>query len=469
MFDYPIFDVPWLGVRMLFALDAIPHVFISHGAAVGGSVIVSLLVWLAIKRNDQRLDDLAYKIMFPLFIIATAVGALSGIGIWIHVNMINPAGIGALLRVFFWKWFVEWIVFNIEMIFLLWFFLTWKNHKIGTPGKAKHFKLMLTYSIASWFTLLIIAAILGFMMTPGNWMVSYFPPKPDYLASLMNPSWIPSVGFRTGFAIAWAGAVCMLIGWFYTKNDPDLRQTVMKVCGTTVLVATPFWLGFGYWYYEQFPQAAKDIFWMGAITRRLAAHPEYAMYMTATFAAMLMGGFAMVYFKPKKAPLAAAIVMVIGAAALIGEFERVREFVRKPYIIYGYMYANGIRVADMPYMKKDGYLKHATFVPTQFKTITEENKEVVGKYLFKMECRFCHTENGINSVKARLENLGIQGNEEAIYARLGSLNSPATPYMPPFAGNDTERHALASYLKSLHEPATEGIAADFRGSEEIRR
>ena len=36
--------------------------------------------------------------MFTFFVIATAVGALTGIGIWVHVNIINPAAIGALLR-----------------------------------------------------------------------------------------------------------------------------------------------------------------------------------------------------------------------------------------------------------------------------------------------------------------------------------------------------------------------------------
>ena len=135
MFDYPIFDMPLLGHRLLFAFDAILHVFISHGAAVGGSVILVLSQWLAIKNNDRKLDELSYKILFTFFILATAVGALTGIGIWIHINIINPAAIGALLRVFFWKWFIEWIAFNVEMIFLLWWFLTWKKYPLGTPGK----------------------------------------------------------------------------------------------------------------------------------------------------------------------------------------------------------------------------------------------------------------------------------------------------------------------------------------------
>lgn len=445
MFDYPIFDMPMLGHRFLFAFDAILHVFISHGAAVGGSIILVLSQWLAIKNNDKKLDDLSYKILFTFFIMATAIGALTGIGIWIHINIINPAAIGALLRVFFWKWFIEWIVFNIEMIFLLWWFLTWKSSPLGTPAKQKNFRLGVTYAVASWFTMAIITAILGFMMTPGNWLVSYFPAKPDYVAALLNPSWFPSLGFRTFWSIAWASAMAMLLSWLFTKNDMELRQKAMRLYGGVLLACIPLFLLFGVWYYDQFPQAAKDLFWMGAITRRLAAHPEYATYLMVALSGMVLAGAVSLYAKPKRAPLFLAVIMLIGSMGLIGEFERVREFVRKPYIIYDYMYANGVRVADVPYLNKDGYLKHAAFVPPEYRVITKENKLIAGKYLYQMQCRYCHTVNGINAIKTRVKGW----DEAAIYYRIGSLNSAATPFMPPFTGTDAERHALAAYLASL--------------------
>ncbi|NOU25606.1 MAG: cytochrome c [Methylotenera sp.] len=445
MFDYPIFEMPFIGHRLLFAFDAILHVFISHGAAVGGSIILALTQWLAIKNNDHKLDALSYKILFTFFILATAVGALTGIGIWIHINIINPAAIGALLRVFFWKWFIEWIVFNAEMILLLWLFLIWKKHPLGTQGKKKVFNLVLSYAVASWLTMAIITAILGFMMTPGNWLKSYFPAEPDYMAALFNPSWIPSLGFRTFWSIAWAAAMAMLLTWFFTKKDLELRQKAMRLFGTVLLVCIPFFVLFGAWYYAQFPQAAKDLFWMGAITRRLAAHPEYATYLIVALSSMVLIGAVSLYTKPKHAPVFLAVMMLIGSMGLIGEFERVREFVRKPYIIYDYMYANGVRVADVPYLNKTGYLKHAAFVPPEFREVNEQNKLVAGKYLYQMQCRYCHTTNGINSVKARTAGLS----EEAIYIRIGSLNSPATPFMPPFTGTDAERKALAAYLASL--------------------
>ena len=138
---------------------------------------------------------------------------------------------------------------------------------------------------------------------------------------------------------------------------------------------------------------------------------------------------------------------------LIAEFERVREFVRKPFIIYGYMYANGVRVMDVPVLNRDGFLKRAAFVPDELKTVTEANKLQTGKLLYEMECRYCHTVDGVNAIKARVKGW----DEAAIYHRIGSLNSPATPFMPPFAGTDDERHALAAYLASLN--TTPALAA----------
>ncbi len=454
MFDFPIFDMPLIGHRLMFAFDAIVHVFISHGAAVGGSIILVLAQWFAIKNNDKKFDELAYKILFTFFVLATAVGALTGIGIWIHVNIINPAAIGALLRVFFWKWFIEWIVFNVEMVFLLYWFLTWKDRPLGTPAKQSHFRLGLSYAIASWLTMAIITAILGFMMTPGNWLASEFPAKPDYLASLMNPSWIPSLGFRTFFSIIWASAAAMMLTWFFTRDDEELREKGMRFFGKILWAGVIPMIAFGWWYYEQFPQAAKDLFVIGVITRRLAANPELAMEVTMLLAGLFFASAAFLYAKPKKAPMFAAILLFVVSGALIGEFERVREFVRKPYIIYGYMYANGVRVIDVPLLNKEGYLKQATFVPEEYRTITAANKVKSGEYLYKMQCRYCHTINGVNAIKERVKGM----DEAAIYHRIGALNSPATPFMPPFTGTDDERHALAAFLATLNPLVKEAKA-----------
>ena len=122
-----MFEMPVLGQRMLFALDAILHVLVSHGAAVGASIVLAAANWYAMRTQNAKFDSLVYRLLTVFFIVSTAIGALTGIGIWIHANIIDPPAIGTLLRVFFWKWFVEWIVFNIEMVLLLFWFLSGRS------------------------------------------------------------------------------------------------------------------------------------------------------------------------------------------------------------------------------------------------------------------------------------------------------------------------------------------------------
>jgi mono/diheme cytochrome c family protein len=111
------------------------------------------------------------------------------------------------------------------------------------------------------------------------------------------------------------------------------------------------------------------------------------------------------------------------------------------------MYAHGIRNFDVAHLNSVGVLKYASFVPQQYRTITEENKVKVGEYLFKLECRVCQSVNGVNAITKKVKSL----DENAIYHRIGALNSPATPFMPPFVGTDEERRALAAYLATLVE------------------
>ncbi|MCG3702447.1 hypothetical protein L5F41_10095 [Aliarcobacter butzleri] len=55
MFDYPIFEMPFIGQRMLMAINAIIHVFVSHGGAVGGSVVLAAMAWWQIRKTICKL------------------------------------------------------------------------------------------------------------------------------------------------------------------------------------------------------------------------------------------------------------------------------------------------------------------------------------------------------------------------------------------------------------------------------
>jgi cytochrome bd-type quinol oxidase subunit 1 len=451
MFDYPIFEMPVLGHRLLFAIDAILHVLISHGAAVGASIVLAFANWHAMRTRDERFDDLVRKLLMVFFIVSTAVGALTGIGIWVHANIINPPAIGTLLRVFFWKWFVEWIVFNAELILLLYWFLKWKE---WSGDKKKYsVRIGIAYAVSSWLTMAIITAILGFMMTPGNWLTNDFPPKPLYLASLFNASWLPSLAFRTFSAIVMSSGFLMYYSWIFTRSDPELRQKAFRIFSRFLVGSMPPAFLSGYWYYDQFPPQAKALFPQAMMTTQYLGYKDLGLAAVGGAAVLLAFLGMFFYARPKVVPFVATTAAIGCVVVLTAVFERTREFTRKPYVIYGYMYAHGIRVDDVPLLNKEGILKNAAFVPDSVRTINDSNRLEAGRYLYLTECKTCHTLNGVNPLIARVRGLS----EDAIFARVGALNSPASPWMPPFVGTDEERRALAHFLFAQTTLDTPGV------------
>src|SRR5699024_12012390 len=82
----------------------------------------------------------------------------------------------------------------------------------------------------------------------------------------------------------------------------------------------------------------------------------------------------------------------------IGEFEGVRESVRKPYIIYDYMFANGILEKDVEQYNKEGYLANSTF--SSDNEVTEESKYEAGEEIYKGQCLECNTVEGWREKRA---------------------------------------------------------------------
>ena len=119
--DFPLFHLDLIGNRLLIAIIATLHVIISHSLGVGGIAIVA---WMEKKGlQDPRWDSIAKKTLFVFFIVTTTVGAMTGVGIWLSASLVNPTAIASLIRVFFWAWFVEWIVFFTEVVLILFYYL----------------------------------------------------------------------------------------------------------------------------------------------------------------------------------------------------------------------------------------------------------------------------------------------------------------------------------------------------------
>jgi mono/diheme cytochrome c family protein len=143
---------------------------------------------------------------------------------------------------------------------------------------------------------------------------------------------------------------------------------------------------------------------------------------------------------PKHIGLGSAALFALAALTLFGASEWIRESVRKPYVIYGYMYGNGMRVTEAQQIKYGGgILAGALWVRHK----TPDPNVAVGEDVFRVACRSCHTLDGYRGLREPLRGL----DEGYVYELTGRLEF-LRGAMPPFAGTDSERWALAKYLVS---------------------
>jgi mono/diheme cytochrome c family protein len=438
--DFPVFHLDFLGNRMLIAVIAVLHVFINHSMAVGAMPLVTLMEWLGFRRRDPEWDRLAYRILTVCFIVTTSVGALTGVGIWLSVSLVNPAAIGSLIRVFFWAWFAEWIVFALEVVAIMAYTLTWRRME---GRKRAHIVVGATLSALSWVTMAIITAILGFMMDPGNW-----PAARSFLSALANPIYLPQLAFRTPVAMLAAGTLGLALVPLLTRSQAALRAQAVRVLSVWVLVWLPLAVAGALWYRAAIPS------WMLASTPVAIATQAFASwYGTLLTILGIMGAGVLVIaglglYRPTWVSRFVAVVPLALTLTLLGTFERVREFIRKPFVISSYMHANGVPVANLPLFQEDGMLPYATY--SAAREVSPANREHAGRQVFLLACTRCHTTAGVNSVAARLRALygPPPWDRDTVKAYLKTMHNVRT-YMPPFPGSDEEAGALTDYLVRL--------------------
>jgi mono/diheme cytochrome c family protein len=215
---------------------------------------------------------------------------------------------------------------------------------------------------------------------------------------------------------------------------------------------------FGWWYIQQVPANVWD-----------SAHgPMPTATRFAGFAVILLAvtlALALIaLITPARMHLAFSLLIALVALGTMGSFEFVRESIRKPYVIGNYLYANSVYPAPMPgdggfnveNITQAGVLHTAKWVKNR--DLTQADQVTIGREVFRVECESCHTTDKYRGVKHYLQLR--KWDQDKIQAMLGSLYLMHDGVMPPFAGTDAERAALAAFLFSL-EPAR------VKGTQEI--
>ncbi|MEK4801329.1 c-type cytochrome [Oceanobacillus sp. FSL K6-0118] len=429
--NFPVVEFPWLGNGTVIAIIAIVHVIVSHGVAIGATALMVSMEYVGIKNKNDGLINLARKFSKWILIITTTVGAITGVGIWVSTTIIQPDSIGSLLRIFFIPWFVEWLVFVGEVILLLIYFYTWD--KWTGVKQYIHNRIGIVLVIFGWLTAMIITGILTAKLTPG-WSEDI-----SFWYAFISPPYLPSLAFRTFLALVLAVSLVSIFVRLFIKPE-KLKQDAFLLFGKIYNICLPLLLISGLWYLITIPdEAYNQVLWSTGMSKEVFMFINYSgLFAFVIFGIWIIG-------RPDKVSIILAITIFFSSMGFIAEFEMVRESVRKPYIIYDYMYANGVIEKDAEKYNKEGYLKNSTFAAVN--EVTEENIYEAGEEIYKGQCLSCHTIDGWREKRAFSNRLN-GWTEENIAQYIETLHE-TRPFMPPFVGTDEEREALAHYLQKV--------------------
>ena len=431
--NYPVWEVAF-GAGLLIALVAILHVFVSH-FAVGGGLFLVVTERRARRNNDQALLGWL-KAHTKFFVLVTVVfGAISGVGIWFTIGLIAPTATSNLIHVYVWGWAIEWVFFFVEITAALLYLYGWDK----LEGR-RHEWFGWVYFIASFASMVIINGILTFMLTSGGWTKNH-----QFWIGFFNPTYFPSLAFRSAIALALAGIYALITASL--QKDPALKARLVRWSAGWTVPSLAVLPGLGWWYIRNIP----PLLWASARgPMPTATHfaSSAAILLGATFVLALL-----TLVKPGRMHLSFSLLLALAALGTMGSFETVREAVRKPYVIANYLYANSLYSAKFPgnggfsvdEISASGVLSSAKWIT--HRELTPDDQIAVGSEIFRVECQSCHTIDAYRGVKPYL--VMRQWDQEKIQAMLSGIEQMHNGVMPPFAGTDAERGALAAYLSTL--------------------
>ncbi len=469
--NYPVWEIPAPG--LLIAFVAIVHVFISH-FAVGGGLFLVLTEWKA--RRSADIELLAYVERHSHFfaLVTLVAGALTGVGIWFTIGLVHPSATISLIDAFVWGWAIEWTFFVVEIAAALVYTYGWQRLSPET-----HLRVGWIYFVAAWLSLAVINGILTFMLTPGGWIENR-----SFWAGVLNPTYFPSLVVRTAASIGLAGVYALLTANWMAAGRLKIRLARYASLAWALPAAVIIPLGFA-WYLqaasragvpvaEVFGASSSGLFAIASavMARPVSGYPmaQRAVSMLVIAPAVLAVITTAIAISPRRyLRQITVIAAIVCAFATIGAAEWVREDLRKPYVIGGYMYVNGIRTpsrVDDSYaidqVASRGVLRTAMW--TRPAAVSGDDiKDEIGRggEIFRLTCRGCHTTDGYLAIRPLVRGLSVAGANGLIGRLSPAPGHAGTSWrgrrMPPFPGSEGDRQALAMYLARIGGTTADAI------------
>ncbi len=480
--NYPVWQVSGVNGGLLIALIAVIHVFVSQ-FAVGGGFFLVMAERKGHREGSARILKWVHRHTRFFLLLTMVFGGMTGVGIWLIIALVSPEGTQFLVHEFLYAWATEWVFFLGEIIALLLYAASFARCRDGHMAPKDHMLLGWAYCLFAFLSLFIINGVISFMLTPGNHSFG----EGQFWAAFFNPGFWPGLVFRSGLSLVLAG-LFGLVTATAIRHEPT-RTEMVRFCAKWVCLPFVLMVAGGAWSAASLPDEVRAF-----MMRRTAdIRPVVRSFIDAA-PVLFLAGMLLFIRLPKKAYLPCVLVMLALGLAVVGSYEWVRETARRPWLIYGHMYSNGITAAEGARMNKLGVLAVSGWAGLKAGTIpmaegaasantvglasaahaavpagesagapaeanaappplpdaaslTGAQRSAFGKFLFSQQCSGCH---GIASPKLdivpRVAGRGVRG-IDALLAAQGSIS----PYMPPFFGTVAERAALAEWLNTLGE------------------
>lgn len=284
------------------------------------------------------------------------------------------------------------------------------------------------------------------MLTPGNWLQTHY-----WLDGFFNPTFWPSCILRLLIMFALAGMYALITS--SQIEEEDVKVYVVRFCAKWLLPI--FFLGpiIAFWYLKNVPQAVVDTIFNGIHSSGVG---NFSILARALYLSLILSGTIIMFaffgpfLNPKGLTPRIATMFLLSGLLVTGTTEWMRELLRKPYVIYNYVYSYGIRKDQVASLNQTGFLSQSKWTKASLSGDVDDVTR--GRMLFRYQCMSCHTESGYRAVK-RLVGERDRDAIEGFLKTLHSTEKDANPYigiMPPFVGNDSELKDLAAYLSTLN-------------------
>jgi mono/diheme cytochrome c family protein len=414
--------LPETGGGILIALIAILHVFVSH-FAVGGGLYLIYAEKKGLRESSEQILEFTKKHARFFLLVTVVFGSITGVGIWFIIALVNPAATSFLIHTFVFGWAAEWVFFFVEIMAAFIYF-----YMFGRMDSATHLKIGWVYFISAWMSLFLINGIIGFMLTPGAWLEN-----PDFWVGFFNPSFFPSLFFRTFIAIFLAGIYGCFSAAFV--KDRATRETMTRFSGKWSLIALLGTIPSGFWYLAILPEQAKNLV--------LGKSPTIVTMMewgVISLLALLIIILLTAMYRPSLNSKWVAATLMLAGLVYFGSFEWTREAARRPYAINELIYSNMIFKDQVDEISSQGFLTSARWVQTR--ELSADNLIRAGEEIFIHQCYACHTIDGINNdIVSRTATMSYG----ALRSYIGKIHQMRY-FMPPFVGTEEEVDALAAYI-----------------------